>query len=349
MTEQGRLRVAIAGCHRQLNRTPGSHNWATGFDAVPETQIVAVFDRGAETRQQFIDCWGAMPQYDDYEAMLAAEKPDIVCIATRQTMHADQIEQAVAAGVRGIMCDKPLATSLGEMDRIVAACRAGKVPLTFGLDRRWHPTYRFARELLAGGAVGKVTAVIGYSLQNLINHGCHWYDVLLALAGDPEVSWVSGHVVDLSALPADARQRQDPNGRLTIGLANGVTASVQPEGGPGLAFEVVGTTGRILLLNDARNVYLWEAAEVDGRPQVRPQEVTLPVFETGWPAGPAMVRDIVSAVRGGPPTGCDVEQARRATEIGFAAHVSDRLGGARVNPATADRSLRIESFVWGNE
>ena len=63
-----------------------------------------------------------MPAFDDYAALLAAVRPDVVCIATRQTLHAEQLERAVATGVRGILCDKPLATSLGEVDRIVAAC-----------------------------------------------------------------------------------------------------------------------------------------------------------------------------------------------------------------------------------
>ena len=69
-------------------------------------------------------------------------------------MHADQIEQAIEAGVRGILCDKPLATSLDEMDRIVAAGKGQGVPLAFGLDRRWTPAYRYLRQVLAEGAIG---------------------------------------------------------------------------------------------------------------------------------------------------------------------------------------------------
>lgn len=83
-----------------------------------------------------------MPTYDKYTKMLAEVKPDIVCIATRQTMHADQIEQAAAASVRGILCDKPLATTLVEADRIAAACQTHNVMLVFGLDRRWQQPYQ---------------------------------------------------------------------------------------------------------------------------------------------------------------------------------------------------------------
>ena len=59
--------------------------------------------------------------------------------------------------------------------------------------------------------------------------------------------------------------------------------------------------------------------------------------------------DLVRAVQQGGPTACDVDQARRATEIGFAIHASSARGGARLGPGEVDRSLRIESHPWGNE
>ncbi|MGH2367829.1 MAG: Gfo/Idh/MocA family protein [Chloroflexota bacterium] len=350
MVNEGRLRVAIAGCHRMVTRTPGSHNWAAAFAAVPEVEVVAVFDRGAETRSAFAACWGETPAYDDYERMLAQVRPDVVCIATRQTMHADQIDQAMAAGVRGLLCDKPLATSLAETERIVTTLGRAGVPLAFGLDRRWSSPYRALRDAVANAVVGHVTSVIAYGLPNLINHGCHWYDAALMLAGDPEIAWVSGLVDDLSREPAASRGRLDPPGRAQIGLANGVTLYVTPDGRPGPAFEVLGERGRLLLLNDARDVSLWTVDAPAGQSgPLRQGTLDLPPKEGGWPAGPAAVRDLVQAVRRGATTACDVDEARRATEIGFAVHASSAAGGARLSVAEVDRALRIESFPWGNE
>ena len=51
------LRVAVAGCHRMLLRDLAHHNFASAFDAVTDTDIVAVFDHGAETRTEFAECW----------------------------------------------------------------------------------------------------------------------------------------------------------------------------------------------------------------------------------------------------------------------------------------------------
>ena len=300
----GSLRVAMVGVHRSLARTPAHHNWATAFDAVPETSIAAVFDLGAETRDEFLECWGSeIPAYDDYERMLAEVQPDLVCIATHQRMHADQIEQAIEAGVRGILCDKPLVTSLAEMDRIVAAGKGQGVPLAFGLDRRWTPAYRYLRQVLAEGAIGAVTSVLGYGLPNLINHGCHWYDTMLALAGDAEPTWVSGEAVDVSGEPADSRASMDPTGNGQIGLSNGVLGYVSEHGAAGgLAFEVLGENGRLLILDDARTVHLLgieTGTQLGAMPKHQPQPLDLPAPPGGWTTGPAAVQDLVQAVTTG--------------------------------------------------
>jgi predicted dehydrogenase len=360
------LRVAIAGCHRMLSRTPGSHNWGAAFAAVPETEVVAVFDRGAETREAFRACWGQVALYADFRRMLEEVRPDLLCVATRQTQHATQIQAAVQAGVRGVLCDKPLVTSMGEAGALLGACRGAGVPLAFGLDRRWSQRYRAAREAIAEGLVGRVETVVAWGLPNLINHGCHWYDVALALAGDPEVEWVSGQVDPLPDEPPDStpspvtrsarstgagapdsRRRLDPAGTAQVHLANGVALYVSPAGRPGPAFEVLGDGGRLLLLNDARATSLWLA---EGSPAaLREAPFQLPADTPDWPTGPAAVRDLVGAVRAGGRTACDLDEARRATLIGFAVHESSRQGGRRITPGEVDPALRVESFPWGNE
>ena len=259
------------------------HNWANGFARAPETAVVAVFDKGQETRDEFRsvwrDTWGEVPGYDDYDTMLAETRPDIVCVTTRQTMHADQIEAAVAAGVRGIACEKPLAPSLEDADRIFAACRSKGVPLAYLLDRRWTAKQLATRNLIAGGAIGDVTSVVGYGASNLINHGCHWYDMALALAGDAEPVWTSGEVIDVSDDPPDSRRPMDPPGRSMTQLANGASMHTLPDGA-GLSFHVTGSEGGLLARGDFNSVVYWRDDE-DGQTALE-----LPADEVEWPAGP---------------------------------------------------------------
>ena len=87
-----------------LDREPATHNWAAGFAAVPRAELVAVYDRADTTRQTFVDCWGAMPAFDDYAAMLVAIQPDIVC---RKYLEAGRWARRQAGGHTGDVGDHP--------------------------------------------------------------------------------------------------------------------------------------------------------------------------------------------------------------------------------------------------
>ena len=134
----------------------------------------------------------------------------------------------------------------------------------------------------------------------------------------------------------------DPPGRSMTQLDNGSVVHILPDGS-GLAFHVTGTEGGLLARGDFSSVIYWRDDE-DGQTSLE-----LPADDVEWPAGPDAVGDLVDAVVNGGVTACDVEEARRATEIGFAVHLSHRAGGARVSLPAEDRGLRVESFPWGNE
>ncbi len=350
MPNKDALRVALAGVHRQLDRKPGGHNWASAFAEVPQTAVVAVFDKGADTRQQFQDTWrglwGEVERYDDYDDMLAKAKPDIVCVATRQTYHADHIEAAVAAGVKGIVCEKPLCATLEESDRIIAALRSGGAPFAFGLELRWSESYREIFRVLAHGAIGNVTSVIAHGVTELVNHGCHFYDVALGMAGDPEPVSASGLIDDPNKF--DDWRRGDPHGRGWVALDNGVNLAIMPEGGR-RSYTITGATGRMVVMQEGERAYLWETDTRTGDFTGPPIEIEVPRPAHPWHRGPASIRDLVDKARNGGRTACDVEETRRATEIGFAIHASNALGGASVPFPIQNRAIRIDSRPWGNE
>ena len=325
-------RVAFAGVHRQLEDKLAVHSWAAAFKAEGQSEFVGVFDRGEETRRRFAEQWGGVPTFDDFGEMLREARPDVVCVATRQTMHADQIEQACAVRVRAILCDKPLATSMAEVDRIVAAARASRVRFAFGLDRRWVRYWQALTAAVRDGAIGEVRSIVCYGMTNLVNHGPHWYDRVLELAGDPEVEWVSGWVDEENGRP------QDRPGSAQVRFVNGVEAYLTSRNfvaGFDMSFDVVGSEGRLVVMSDGKETKVWG-----------PRAVDLPAAEPNqgepWPR-------IVANLLSDDPVLCGVEHARRATEIGFAIHQSHREGGRRVRPDEIDRDLRIPSFEWGNE
>ena len=343
---EGNLRVAIAGCHRMLDQASRGHNWANAFARVPETEVVAVFDKDTQTRNQFQSVWNSkwpnILMYENYDKMLIETRPDIVCIATRQTLHEEQIISAVNLGVRGVACEKPFATSLEEADRIISTCKDKNVSFAFLLDRRWMKPHSKVCELIKEGIIGEVRTIVGYGSPNLINHGCHWYDMAFALAGDVEPIWVNGYIQGLDDQDTSL-QSLDPPGRVTIKLTNGCFIHILPDGF-GLQFSVIGSEGYLVTLNDFQRIDYWKHDALDD-----PITIDFQDEKSDWLAGPSAISDLVQSIRFGSKTCCGLEETRRATEVGFAVYASNQQGGIIVPMPTKDRDIQVNSLPWGNE
>lgn len=91
-------------------------------------------------------------------ALLARPDVDAVVIAAETAYHADLVEQAAAAG-KAVVLQKPLALTLEQADRIVAAVRRNPVPFTLAWQMRADRHNLQMKELLAGGRFGKVLTV----------------------------------------------------------------------------------------------------------------------------------------------------------------------------------------------
>lgn len=95
---------------------------------------------------------------DDVDALLA--RPDIqaVIIGSETSMHADLVERAAAAG-KAIVVQKPIALTMVEADRIVAAVTQFGVPFTVAWQMRVDPQNQEMKDLIQSGVLGKVFMV----------------------------------------------------------------------------------------------------------------------------------------------------------------------------------------------
>ncbi|TGP23423.1 Gfo/Idh/MocA family oxidoreductase [Mesorhizobium sp. M1D.F.Ca.ET.184.01.1.1] len=89
---------------------------------------------------------------------LLAMHADIAIIASPTAYHADQSTQALKAGVN-VLCEKPLAASSSEADRILAAAAANDLHVATGLVRRQFPATRSIKAMLEGGLIGRLRSV----------------------------------------------------------------------------------------------------------------------------------------------------------------------------------------------
>jgi predicted dehydrogenase len=95
--------------------------------------------------------------YRVFEKMLSNEKLDALSLTLPTCLHAEYSKRALEAGVN-VLCEKPMALNMMDCERMIeAATKSGKV-LQIGHCIRFWPEYAKAKEIVAGGEYGKVTA-----------------------------------------------------------------------------------------------------------------------------------------------------------------------------------------------
>jgi predicted dehydrogenase len=150
--ESAQLRMAVVGCG------PIGHLHARGILESPGASLVAVCDSDPRRAHEASKALG-VKTYSRFQELLRAESIDAVTIATPDDLHVDLALEAVSAGCH-VFCEKPLATTRADAERMVEAASARGVRLGVDYNRRFGFGYRHARTLLDAGRVGAVTHAV---------------------------------------------------------------------------------------------------------------------------------------------------------------------------------------------
>jgi len=148
-----RLRLAIVGCGNisRLN--------APGYLQHPRCEVVALCDARPERAKRRAAEWGISPRlYSDLAQVLDDPAVDAVELLTPTWMHADQIVAALAAG-KHVSCQKPLAVTVAEADRIAAAVARARTTFRVTENFLYYPPIVKAKALLDAGAIGEPSLV----------------------------------------------------------------------------------------------------------------------------------------------------------------------------------------------
>ncbi|MCK1357520.1 Gfo/Idh/MocA family oxidoreductase [Bradyrhizobium sp. 199] len=101
-----------------------------------------------------------LASYADHRALLAQEKPDGLVIASPNTLHLPMALDCIKAGVPALI-EKPVTETVATAQRLCAAVKHSGVPMLVGHHRRHNPIIKAARETVAAGKLGQLTAVAG--------------------------------------------------------------------------------------------------------------------------------------------------------------------------------------------
>jgi predicted dehydrogenase len=97
----------------------------------------------------------------DFDAAVADPRVRAVVLATPHSLHVDQVVAVAKAG-KAVWCEKPLALTLAEAERAVAACRRAGVVLGLGNSKRTFASMLELKRLVAAGTLGDVLHVEGH-------------------------------------------------------------------------------------------------------------------------------------------------------------------------------------------
>ncbi|MGQ9463174.1 MAG: Gfo/Idh/MocA family protein [Candidatus Fervidibacter sp.] len=351
-------RVGIVGLGRKASTIDDEAHlrWLTNYElpptthvsaylANPQTQIVAVCARTKESIERFYQRTGLrdVRGYTDFREMFANEKLDIVSVCTHTDMKSQIVIAAAEAGVKGIICEKAMATSLEEADEMIATCEKSGAKLIVNHPRRYHPTYWRAKDLLESGAIGDLIRIHGTMWTWLLHNGTHLWDIMRYFAGDAD--WVCGWVRD--------DHPTDPGGYGLVHFRNGVIAFADVGGGQGFTLELHGLNGTIKIDTFHDGVQVEVYADVyppdpqrpayQFRPRYLLQHEYYPNLPRFTPPMQAALQDLIESIEQDRQPFSSGYDGRAALEIGIAFHASHRSGNIPVSLPLKDRKLRVVS------
>lgn len=315
---------------------PRSH--AAAYHRHPQTEIVAVCDIRQEALDNFkrdwVDVWPEVRCYTDYRAMLATEKPDLVSVCTPDHLHANITVDAANGGARAILCEKPIATTLADADRMIAAAEANQVLLSIEHTRRWSPIFLKARTLIRSGDFGPLRAITAnmYSPRSMLfRNGTHLMDMICFFA-EADPTWVFAELEEgfdhFTEYKSDGGHdpKTDPAASAYIHFANGVRAYYNSHkvAMPGSQFELLCEQGRLEVSDRGLTV-------IRGIGHTEWARSTLPVDDYMYTYQLAAVAELIQVLEQGGDLISPAREARKTLEIMLAMLKSHERGNVRVN------------------
>jgi phthalate 4,5-cis-dihydrodiol dehydrogenase len=145
------LRIGLVGLGTGGRSLPHAIGKTTGFE------FIAGADLREDAREQYAREFG-IQTFDSVGAMCGLEALDAVYVATPNPFHAEHAIAALQAG-KHVMVEKPMALTLEDCERMIAAAERSRVKLMVAHTRSWNAPIRKMREIIVSGRLGSVTQV----------------------------------------------------------------------------------------------------------------------------------------------------------------------------------------------
>lgn len=327
-----KLRAVVIGCGVGGQGRAGVHSigYLHGGTYVrsDRVELVAAADINEANAANYAAYHGFERTYSDFREMLAQEQPDLVSICVWPPMHAEFSIAAAEAGAKGIWCEKPMALSMGEVDRMLAAASANGSKLVVNHQRRYLPRFLEARRLIAEGAIGDVLTIhAGIEGWDLLSWGTHWIDMYRFLLGERDCEWVVAQVDAHSAIRKYGHLVED-HSLACFGFEGGTHGILEcgraVPNAP--AIRISGTDGVIDILEGSftkhgRDLRYFSSSTTGWvEPDLSDESDYFGAATDG------VLSDLITWIEGGPEPAISGNGARKTTEMIMASYESARQG-----------------------
>lgn len=307
------------------------------FEAYRRIEGIAVgacCDARAEALNFLGDSGIECRRYADWRAMLRDESFDMISVVTNAPSHAEITVQAATDEVPRIICEKPMATSVRDSQRMIEVTRDNGTRLAINYSRRWSDDFMRLKKVIQDGAIGNLGhfyCVCGGGL--LACNGSHFFDLMRFISGSEAVA-VTGYVDKKGSPNPRGAEFTDPGAYGIVVFKNGVRAFLDMYEDLGIPpkTEIVGSMGRITI-DEVNNSWSVEAREGKDRIE-RLGRYDLPLIRRSFPSRPLDLIDLlVKAIQetlGEKQISCTGLDGLAAVQMIIGFHVSDRAGNIPV-------------------
>lgn len=325
--------VAIIGCGQ---RNGGKERHAIGYAhaknwlaARPDVTLLGV-DVSPENLKNFGEFFNlpASQLFASTADLYAALTPDYVNICTWPVQHASLTIEAAGHGVKGIVCEKPIALSAAEIRAMQEACEANNVRLAIGHQRRHDSLFITLRQLLQDGVVGEnpiFESRVGDG-WDIMSWTVHWFDMANFLFGKLPEKILAG--MDFTGA---SRYRQTVENSSIVfaeypGTEQGIFIT-----GPNSYHPMVTIRGSRGIMTVEEHLGTIEVINHEGHRTVTPPHDKPESYQ-------ALFLELIAAVEHGTPMICDIKETAPGTLIALAAQESARTMRAVPFPIDFDYS-----------
>lgn len=124
----------------------------------PACQLVAVCEEDADARKNASEKWKIESTHDSFGEMMGKVDFDVLAVGDYYSRRGQLVIAALKAG-KHVVADKPICTSLGELDEISGLSESKKLKVGCMLDLRDNPNMNAARQIIAGGKLGEIHGI----------------------------------------------------------------------------------------------------------------------------------------------------------------------------------------------